>query len=102
MKKAILKAYLREASKHYGVGQIELQDAMYTRSEEIKMARGAFLWLCKSFGISHKEACDYINLNYGNGSVYRLNFEKEVKKKDMEILIRSADEAAKQFINEIT
>lgn len=69
-----MSAYLRISCREFGVGIKEVKEHSY-RNENVKLARGAFLYLCKRNGYKHTEACDFIGLNYGNGTTFRKLFE---------------------------
>ncbi len=98
-KEVIMQRLLDLCAKAYGVGKLQISSAGYgVRGNDLRIARGAFLYVAKEMGFKHKDACEYINLNKGNGSSYRQEFELGASASEKLKLTQSASAEIKRQV----
>lgn len=60
--------------------------------KEVRMAKGAALYLTRRYGLKLTDMCDYLHLNYGNATSVRVRFEQEATQLEINQLLQKANE----------
>lgn len=95
----IFKAAITEAAKRAGVGIMEIKGPAYRNAEKIRQGRGAFLYAIKMLGYKHGEGCAYLNVNQGNATYIRSDFEEQNSEVDKKAFIDSVERQVKRLLN---